>query len=976
MKRGPGSPALVLLLASGLGCVPASPPEAILAKLAATSAGPTAEAEPQPDAGLDAANDAGPSDGAETPPADAGLAAPLGPVAEGTTCDWERPRYDLVLDDGQVFAVDLSSPDGDDPDLHLYRATDLDHPVLIGRAAGDDRLLIRGTGDVVVAEVSSWNGDCMDWQLRLDIATEAEAASLVTLQGTVGYRDRVHDAQGFTGALPEVPARGARIDLVQVGGDLVVSTTTGDDGAFGFEAPLAATTSYRLRALATLESFGQWVRVRDRTQDEAVYAIESEAFTADAPPAFHAMGVETEVGGAFNIIDRIHDAHRVITRWSPHLSPPLTVSWERGQAHGCGSCFSGTRISLGGQLEDPDEYDDDIVLHEFGHYFARYYAPDDSPGGAHRDTRVDPYLAWGEGLAYFFAAMIKEEPGIVDNYLDDVRFTDLDAVTLNGDVHQDFTGSSDGTLGGDMREEVVGALLWDAYDDDGAEAWDELALGEEGVMTVLLTQFGGDFVDVGPQGRELADWLHGVACYDPTSTLASQRLLADRQLPWPDDAGQSCANKTLRDELPLETRPDGSTLLIEGPPALERVEVGTLLVDGTLGPAREYACPSSCSGARRSAAAATSKARASSARSGCGVRTRTSGPGRAPAGSASHPSSSHERAHGEEGERTPRPAARRRACLRSRAARGVAPTKALATLRVIVRTHAVRAAIGGRVRSVGIAIGRADIREAEVPRRQVCGHTHAARVTGEPGGARVDGVRRAALRAEGAEVEDLTEEPGGARDVSAARLAELHIRARGHRAATVVADHLRGDVLEAVGVVGLDRRAVAIGVAVVVARRVEVAGRRHVVGVQRAPVRVGLGLRHHRRRVGEGAAAGDPMAQADEVAELVRGDALDVDPAAAVGGPRPLAEAVESDVRLQDLTRIRVPRHEGKGERVVEAHRPAVVFDPQDAVDAVGGAAACDHVLRAAQRAALHKLEGGAVDGVPGLHRATDRLDI
>jgi hypothetical protein len=598
MKRGRGGLAVVLLVTSGLGCMPLPPPDDVGPQV--VGATPDDDDDDDADAGAgdagDAADAADAADaGADPPLPDGGLVAALGPLGEGTTCGWERPRFAVELDEAQVFAFDLSSPDGDDPDIHLYRASDLGHPVLIGRASGDDRLLVRGTGDVVTAEVSSWNGDCVDWELQLELATVDEAASLVPLAGSVSYRDRVHDAQGFTGALPELPARGVRVDLVEVGGALVLSTTTGDDGTFRFEAPLSSTASYRLRALATLESFGQWVRVRDRTEDQAVYAVESDAFAADAPVVFHAVGIETAVGGPWNIIDRIHDGHRVITRWSDRLSPPLTVSWERGQAHGCGSCFSGNRIRLGGQIEDPDEYDDDIVLHEFGHYFARYYAPDDSPGGAHRDTRVDPYLAWAEGLAYFFAAMIEGEPGIIDNFIDDVRFTDLDAVTLNGEVHDDFTGSSDGSLAGDLREEIVGALLWDAYDDDDDdEPWDELALGEQGVMTVLLTQFGGDFVDVGPAGRELADWLHGVACYDPASTAASQTLLADRQLPWPDDAGAGCANKTLRDELVLDVRHARSSLLIEGPTALERVEVGTLLVDGTLLPGREHTCAGRC----------------------------------------------------------------------------------------------------------------------------------------------------------------------------------------------------------------------------------------------------------------------------------------------------------------------------------------------------------------------------------------------
>lgn len=574
---------------------------------------PTPDAEPDPtpdpdpDATVDGGLDAGgPADGSGPDPdpdpvvPDGGVIAPLGVVASGTTCGWTRERVELPLDAGVVFAVSLTSPAGDDPDLALYPSSDPGWAFLIGRAAGDDELLVRGrSGEDVVAEVSSYNGDCVTWQLSVSLASAAEVAALVPLGGSVRYEDRVHDETGFTGALPVVPARGARVDLVGLGPAGSWSTTTRADGTFTLEAPLGQ-GSYQLRATATVEAFGQWARVRDRSQQQALYAVESATFGADAPLGLDVVAAADDVGGAFNIIDRTFSAYELIGRHSPKLAAPLTYSWQRGQPFGCGSCYSGNRISLGGQFEDPDEYDDDIILHEFGHYFAATYAPDDSPGGSHRDMRVDPRLAWGEGLAYFFAALVKGDPAIIDNYIDDVRFTDLEAVEVGGQSLPDLFGSSDGTLAGDLREEIPGALLWDAYDDDDAEAHDSLALGEDGVMAVLLGHFGGQPVDVGPADRELADWLHGVACKDPGSTPASQALLDDRQLPWPAEAGvASCLQKTLRDEPDVRVVLDGGPggkgrLVVRGPAGLTEVRVGTLRPDGTRLEGRTLACPGGC----------------------------------------------------------------------------------------------------------------------------------------------------------------------------------------------------------------------------------------------------------------------------------------------------------------------------------------------------------------------------------------------
>ncbi len=86
-------------------------------------------------------------------------------------------------------------------------------------------------------------------------------------------------------------------------------------------------------------------------------------------------------GGAFNIAAVAREAFEFYAPYVGAAAPTLTYRWERGRAFGCGSCYGGDVVSLGGGEDDTDEYDDVIVLHELGHYFVDHYSHDDSPGG-------------------------------------------------------------------------------------------------------------------------------------------------------------------------------------------------------------------------------------------------------------------------------------------------------------------------------------------------------------------------------------------------------------------------------------------------------------------------------------------------------------------------------------------------------------------------------------------------------------------
>ena len=65
---------------------------------------------------------------------------------------------------------------------------------------------------------------------------------------------------------------------------------------------------------------------------------------------------------------------------------------------------------------DPDEFDDDVILHEFGHAAAEAFSIDHSLGGPHNiDSQVDLRLAWSEGLATYIGSAISGRTQYTDS---------------------------------------------------------------------------------------------------------------------------------------------------------------------------------------------------------------------------------------------------------------------------------------------------------------------------------------------------------------------------------------------------------------------------------------------------------------------------------------------------------------------------------------------------------------------------------
>ncbi|MFK7999290.1 MAG: hypothetical protein AB8H86_06815 [Polyangiales bacterium] len=350
------------------------------------------------------------------------------------------------------------------------------------------------------------------------------------IRGRVRYEDLEFEANGFTGESTWRPARAVEVSL-RVGGRERVVTQTDDEGRFVLVHEEPINTDAVVRVTARVREGAQVVQTQ--THSEEVYFLEAAALTGDATPV-NIDAAASELGGAFNITDVTLDALRIIAPHIGEAAPRLGFGWEKGEPWPCGSCYGDDVVKLGGQVEDTDEYDDDIILHEYGHYFVEYYSRDSSPGGSHRDRQVSPVLAYGEGIAYFFTLMVTGRDIIVDNYIDGTRTIDFNRYIQNGGDRPGFVGTEDGTLEGNLREEIIGGIMLDAMDPaDASEPFDTVALGTSGMLALFIDHFGQTRTpSQGAPGVDLSDFLWALQCVAEVPREAVQALADDRRFPW------------------------------------------------------------------------------------------------------------------------------------------------------------------------------------------------------------------------------------------------------------------------------------------------------------------------------------------------------------------------------------------------------------------------------------------------------------
>ena len=227
---------------------------------------------------------------------------------------------------------------------------------------------------------------------------------------------------------------------------LLASTVSDDNGDYAALVPSQSDVSVRVRAELKKNSGPSWdVEVRDNTLNtdaalgsRPLYVLDGSVFPTGNTDVFRNLTATTGWGGAsytgvraaapFAVLDAIYSTMSVILTEDPLANfPALDVFWSvnNSSAQGTGtpdediasgeigtSFYSGNRLFLlGKENDDTEEFDDHVVVHEWGHYFEDNFSRSDSIGGAHGlGQSLDMRLAFGEGFATAMSGIGLNDP--------------------------------------------------------------------------------------------------------------------------------------------------------------------------------------------------------------------------------------------------------------------------------------------------------------------------------------------------------------------------------------------------------------------------------------------------------------------------------------------------------------------------------------------------------------------------------------
>lgn len=346
------------------------------------------------------------------------------------------------------------------------------------------------------------------------------------------------------------PIRAATVQLLDAGSN-VLATTIADNGDYAF-ANVAANLNVRLRVRAELKRTGapSWdVEVRDNVDtspnppplgSRPLYVVDSAIFNTGGADVTRDLTATTGWGGSsytgpraaapFAILDAIYSGMQLVLTananavfgpmdafWSVNNTTDFTGPTDRDAGNLGTSFYSGDIDSLfllGDANDDTEEFDDHVIVHEWGHYFEDVFSRSDSIGGPHAGSQsLDARLAFGEGWATALAAMA----------LDDPQYCDTGAAGTSSGFGIDTENYNFGAQGWFNEMSVATFLydLWDTEVDADANGTDADSIGFGPIFETMA----------GPQMNTAAfTTLFSFAAELRPMLNTTQRLFVDSQL--------------------------------------------------------------------------------------------------------------------------------------------------------------------------------------------------------------------------------------------------------------------------------------------------------------------------------------------------------------------------------------------------------------------------------------------------------------
>jgi len=278
--------------------------------------------------------------------------------------------------------------------------------------------------------------------------------SAFSVSGKVTYEKVVHTkvSSGVSSVVEQVPVARAKV----YNGSTFL-TTTGADGSYSVNVTGAVTLTVKADDGVTMVGLA----LAGSTGMSGIYSATIYSGTPTADLADRNLVITVaEKSGAFNILAQFQrglDWFSAAGQTFPSTKV-LRVKWPDS-----GSYFEPDDYSLGflGSGDDHDEFDDSVLLHEFGHVAMEVFSRDHSLGGAHQFTsKEDLRLSWSEGVANYLSCAMRGSA----QYLDTSNYSPSNQSSGVG-IYDDFSRTP--TVKGSENEFAVAYVLWNAKEMTG-----------------------------------------------------------------------------------------------------------------------------------------------------------------------------------------------------------------------------------------------------------------------------------------------------------------------------------------------------------------------------------------------------------------------------------------------------------------------------------------------------------------------------
>jgi hypothetical protein len=325
------------------------------------------------------------------------------------------------------------------------------------------------------------------------VTITVSATSTGTISGTVRYARvpfRFNPTVQLNYGSPTMqPARGVVVRALDATSQIALATgVTSDTGTYSLTVPSNVSITIQVEARLLRDSaqpLPNWnVRVQNGINATAPYRYTTAAFNSsigtqniDLNTGIDSSGAATGArdSGPFAILDTIYTCIQTLLTVAPTVNlPTMYVDWGSPQNGAFFTTGNGQHIALDSDLtEDTDEFDAGVIAHEYSHYLQYNFSRGDSIGGKHAvGDKLDPRVAFDEGLATGIGGILRNDNLYIDSYVDASGTLKAGGFSLELNPSTGPTDSVGLGLGCWCNESTVWSLVWDLYDSTNSVQYD------------------------------------------------------------------------------------------------------------------------------------------------------------------------------------------------------------------------------------------------------------------------------------------------------------------------------------------------------------------------------------------------------------------------------------------------------------------------------------------------------------------------